>query len=96
MDLHYGGLKKFGIKPLKGYSAKEIMNILEDYYKILVVRHPLDRLFAAYNDKLNSDADPPFRKNLGVAVHRLIGSRNLSAPVFERGRELVSKSSYGM
>ena len=53
-QLHGDGLEKYGIYSLNDYSPLQQQEILEDpqYYKFMVVRHPLDRLVSAHNDKI--------------------------------------------
>ena len=53
-QLHGVGLEKYGIYSLNKYSQLQQQKILEDpqYYKFMVVRHPLDRLVSAHNDKI--------------------------------------------
>ncbi len=45
------GLRSIGLKYLIEFSMREILLRLKSYTKIIVVRHPFDRLMSAYNDK---------------------------------------------
>ena len=53
-----GGRKKvwelngLQVKRLSGYNITTRNRILKDYYKFMVVRHPLDRLLSCYMDKI--------------------------------------------
>ena len=49
--LDYESLDALGIKQLSDYSHKDIQMRMQTYFKFLVVRHPFDRLFSAYNQK---------------------------------------------
>ena len=51
-SLHTDGLKPYKIYRLNSYSKNNQTRILENYYKFMVVRHPLDRLISGHNDKV--------------------------------------------
>ena len=51
--LHSKGISHHSnIKRLTRYSEKEQARILAEYYKFMVIRHPLDRLVSSYIDKI--------------------------------------------
>ncbi|KAK2159465.1 hypothetical protein LSH36_152g00018 [Paralvinella palmiformis] len=50
--LHTGAfLRQHGLRPLSSYHPAEVDERLRTYVKLLVVRHPLERLISAYRDK---------------------------------------------
>ena len=49
--------ENFGIKRLSDYNGNARQRILKDYYKFMVVRHPLDRLLSCYMDKIVGNND---------------------------------------
>ncbi len=46
-------LASIGILTLDSYPELEIQKRLRNYYKFMVVRHPLDRLYSAYKNKMD-------------------------------------------
>ena len=50
--IHGDGLKRYKIYRLHSYSKQDQNKILQNYYKFIVVRHPLDRLISGHNDKI--------------------------------------------
>ncbi len=44
--------EQYGVKSLAHYSKPKRREILKTYYKFMFVRHPFDRVQAAYLDKL--------------------------------------------
>jgi chondroitin 4-sulfotransferase 11 len=50
--LHGNGMVRYGIKRLNNYNEEEKHKILSQYYKFMVIRHPLDRLLSSYSDKI--------------------------------------------
>ena len=60
IHLHFGSLPKYGIKRYTELrTADEQNKVLYDksYTKIMIVRHPFDRVYSAYYDKLKSKLD---------------------------------------
>ena len=43
MSLHYGALPKYGITTLSKYNHSMQQYFLDNYYKIMIARHPLER-----------------------------------------------------
>ena len=68
--LHFGALKQFGILPLAAFndSMKHLMLNSKDYFKFMVARHPLDRLYSGYVNKLVSGIDQIMIKNHGSRI----------------------------
>ena len=52
-----GGLAKYGIKMLSTYSPEQIKYRLENYFKFIFVRHPMERLVSAYRSKFEKRQD---------------------------------------
>ena len=66
--LHSNGLKQYGINRLNTFSKEEQGNILRTFYKVVVVRHPLDRLVSAYNDKFCNFVSERWTRKLGGQI----------------------------
>ncbi|ELT98704.1 hypothetical protein CAPTEDRAFT_191752 [Capitella teleta] len=45
-------LSSIGLRYLHTFSSERIREILKDYYAMLIVRHPLERLVSAFRDKI--------------------------------------------
>ena len=45
-------IQKYGLRMFRYLTLKERAKLFESYYKVLTVRHPLDRLESAYTDKI--------------------------------------------
>ena len=43
------------LKPLSSFPMSGLLYRIRNYFNVIMVRHPLDRLVSAYNDKLNMD-----------------------------------------
>ena len=71
--LHYGGLESFGIKPLSSFSTTMQQFYIQSsqYYKIMVARHPFDRIYSAYVNKFKTNVDLPFKKKHGYNILNL-------------------------
>ena len=52
-----GGLAKYGIKMLSTYTPEQIKYRLENYFKFLFVRHPMERLVSSYRSKFEKRKD---------------------------------------
>ena len=66
----WGGLAKYGIKMLSTYTPEQIKHRLENYFKFIFVRHPMERLVSAYRSKFEKRKDnkaeyPFFYRNFG-------------------------------
>ena len=55
-------LRQFGLKYLYLFSAEEIEYRIRNYFKFIIVRHPLDRIQSAYTDKVASHNGRYYRK----------------------------------
>ena len=53
---------RIGLKPLSRYSLSESIWRLQNYFKFMFVRHPLERLTSAYKDKFLTPSPRPFFK----------------------------------
>ncbi|ELT98739.1 hypothetical protein CAPTEDRAFT_39040, partial [Capitella teleta] len=40
-----------GIVTVKDLTTEEIIDIVSTYFKVMIVRHPIERIFSAYRDK---------------------------------------------
>ncbi len=58
-----GLLRRYGLNRLRDYSPTEVQPLLQEYTKLIVVRHPLDRLISAYNDKFVTHWKIPLQLN---------------------------------
>ena len=61
-------IKNIGLKYLSE-SLEMTEEVLQNYFKVIVVRHPFDRLISAWRDKFVM-RNSPFRKNLGKRILR--------------------------
>ena len=89
MNLHGHGISHYSnsnIKRLIHYSEKEQARILAEYYKFMVVRHPLDRLVSSYIDKINivvkTGQFPNVRKHVIDLNLRKFGKSEVSFSAF--------------
>ena len=55
-------MKEAGLKSLEDYHKVQINKKLDNYFKFMIVRHPLDRLASAYYDKFQYPQDVTMRK----------------------------------
>ena len=51
------GLAKYGIKMLSTYSPEQIKYRIENYYKFIFVRHPMERIVSSYRSKFEKRED---------------------------------------
>ncbi len=68
-----GPLRKYGLHPLPDYSQAGIQTRLQKYHKLILVRHPLDRLISAYHEKFIVNAVYP--KALNKTIMRKFGAK---------------------
>ena len=52
-----GGLAKYGIKMLSTYSPEEITYRIDNYFKFMFVRHPMERIVSSYRSKFEKRED---------------------------------------
>ena len=55
---------KHSIRQLYQYSKQQQNRIINEYYKFMVVRHPLDRLVSSYNHIINMANGPEHRDRM--------------------------------
>ena len=60
-------LEYFDFKFLSHYSHKEIDYRLKNYFKFIFVRHPLDRLFSAWDNKFHN-GNTAMHKKFGILI----------------------------
>ena len=39
---------RYGLRPLEGYKPDQVEYMLNNYYKFMFVRHPLERILSSY------------------------------------------------
>ena len=83
-SLHYDGMKPYNVERLKAYPKHDIDRILKDYYKMMVIRHPVERIVSTYLDKLVSNKSLSWRQYLGEKVLKRLHP-DLSEAVKEKG-----------
>ena len=67
--IHSKNIMEFvNIHQLQNFNQTAIVNILQTYFKVLVVRHPFDRLLSGYKDKYFSVTAPDVRKLVGSRI----------------------------
>ena len=71
---------RYGLKRRQQYTDEDVKHRLDNYFKFVFVRHPLDRLLSAYNSKFNTTK--PFKKNYlrsyGPLIMEKFSSRNVT------------------
>ena len=65
-----GFLEKHGIRTLEKFSKTEQKYMLENYYKIIVVKHPLSRLLSTWRDKFLARRSS-YRLRIGIRIIEL-------------------------
>jgi len=80
------------VRKLKQYSEAEQQQMLEDYYKVVFVREPIDRLLSAYKDKLGNTIrhDKIWLKMYGRQIIRLFRP-NATQEEIQRGNDTTFK-----
>jgi hypothetical protein len=68
-------LKKFGLRRLHTYNKTEIREKLANYFKLIVVRHPFDRLVSGWRDKILHESYAALAKDI-VKKYRKNGAQN--------------------
>ena len=64
-------MKKYGIRRMSRYSNEEKRKILANYFKVMAVRHPLDRLYSMYVNKLRQEPAkhaPDYQRTFGKPI----------------------------
>ncbi len=51
------GLAQYGIKMLSSFSTNEIKRRIQNYYKFVFVRHPMERIVSSYRSKFEKRID---------------------------------------
>ena len=68
-------MRPFGVSPLSDFRFDDALRILDNFTKVIVVRHPLVRVLSSYNDKLATIKPPnchPYQKTLGNQIRRYL------------------------
>jgi len=78
-------LKYFDFKFLSDYKPKEIDYRLKNYFKFMFVRHPLNRLFSAWDDKFRNDM-PSMHKVFGILI---LKKYRKNQPAYPRGNDVT-------
>ena len=87
MSFHFGhALADYGILKLCDYSGNEIRDILEKYHKVIVVRHPLERVLSGYIDKLQSGSDLNWQRNFGSKLLKWARNGKMTRAEIRRSR----------
>ena len=73
--LHRNDIGKYGLQKMEHLnSTVDILYRLENYYKFLVVRHPLERLYSGYVDKLHG-SNKYYELQLGTKIVKLFRNK---------------------
>ena len=81
---------KTGIRHLRQLSSDERKRVLKEYFKVIVVRHPFDRLYSAWKDKLSSRNSIFLQRTL-IAANNYVKRVNLSrSQEFDQSRESIT------
>ena len=83
-------LREFGLYQIRTLSADKRNEVMSSYTKIIVVRHPFERLKSVYRDKLHADPETAGQKcqscnSWGRSILKK-GSRNLTKREIKAGR----------
>ena len=81
---HQPLLESYGIVQLSKYNQAQRAEILKTFYKVLVVRHPLDRLVSAYVDKFVMNEGKNLKTVYGGAILKLFHP-NASTEAIDKG-----------
>ena len=81
-SLHVNGLKQYKIHRMDNYSKSDQKRILENYYKFMIVRHPLDRLISGHNDKIINGEFMNIRNQIIKMHERDYGDSNYDLSAF--------------
>jgi len=66
-DIDIKKMKYFDFKFLSDYNPEEIDYRLKNYFKFMFVRHPLNRLFSAWDNKFRNNV-PQIHKAFGILI----------------------------
>ena len=55
--VHARGLVDFGLKRVRQFRLEDREKLFKDYFKFIIVREPMERLYSGYHDKLKSNLD---------------------------------------
>ena len=90
MTVHsYGYLDKHGFKYLHRYNQSEADQRLKDYYKYVIVRHPLARLSSAYRDKFTMKDEPHYGNAVAGKIKSRVRPQGEDVPKMLKFEELI-------
>lgn len=84
----YFDLPKTLLRRLTDYTADEVRSRLDNYYKIVFVREPFERLLSAYSDKLIKTVNDTYRRLYGREIVRLY-RKNPTIESLKRGHDVT-------
>ena len=73
-----GQVHQFSLKNKLGLSYELYTDKLKKYTKLMIVRHPFDRLLSTYGDKMNTIDKSPRFKQLRLLIDTEYGDKNYS------------------
>ena len=94
IDVHQPtSMRIFGVRRLSVFRFDDALRILDNFTKVMVVRHPLVRVLSSYNDKLATIKPPnchPYQQTLGNQIRRYLHRDVTDAPGHSHSTVAVS------
>ena len=84
----HDSLQNTYLKKLSSYSPKEIRHRLDNYYKFVFVRNPLERILSAYKNKFTLTYNTYFHMHYGRKIIKRF-RKNPSAKSLETGSDVT-------